>query len=583
MMSGSCPCPAGEAKGRFWLGMRFGKAFRLLGRRRLVFVWLIAERIAVGFCDLALAAAMYLLFLRLQGGVPSRHFWWAPKTNLGIALTTSALVVFRALLDIQSTRAVFRLKQNLYTDFLSRLVRGYSEMQWGRFVERNRGELSTHSVHTVKECANFYHHCIEMIAAVVVVTAMAAALLYQSPIVACGLGIAMLMFYSVHQLIVLQKLQLAAANLEHSVRTLQKHLLDMFSSGKEIRTYKNHAFFYERVGEQAEGVAAGSVRVTVLPQIARILTDQSVVLLFLCIVIVVQLQHGSTSHMLSLLVFYFVLSRRLLPLISHISFMSSHMESSYETVKTLDSELSECLLYHEPLLPLRLPANAEFAAELDDVSFSFQDGVPIVRNATFRLRKGERVLLQGPSGSGKSSLLNLIAGVSQPTSGVVRVDPASLAYVPQEVSLLDDSIRSNLLFGLPNKSDAELMRALTVARLDDFVASEPLGLETRIGDSGVLFSGGQRQRLGLARAILRGATLLLLDEATSALDEATERQVLENLSSTGMTILFVTHRTHTQSFADRVLRIQEGCLTEQSSPASRNVCDFAAMPNVLEM
>jgi len=95
-------------------------------------------------------------------------------------------------------------------------------------------------------------------------------------------------------------------------------------------------------------------------------------------------------------------------------------------------------------------------------------------------------------------------------------------------------------------------------------AAQPFGLETSVGDNGALFSGGQRQRLGLARAILRGARLLLLDEATSALDEENERQVLENLSASGKAVLLVTHRALTRIFGHRVFQLQEGCLIEES-------------------
>jgi ABC-type bacteriocin/lantibiotic exporter with double-glycine peptidase domain len=186
-----------------------------------------------------------------------------------------------------------------------------------------------------------------------------------------------------------------------------------------------------------------------------------------------------------------------------------------------------------------------------------------LRDVNLCIRDGETVVLHGASGIGKSSLLNLIAGVSQPSTGVVRVDRVSIAYVPQEIPLLDDSIKNNLLFGLAAKSDKELMKALALAKLDEFVAAQPLGLETGVGDNGALFSGGERQRLGLARAILRGGRLLLLDEATSALDAENERQVLENLSASGVAILLVTHRVHTRMFGHRVFRIEEGSLIEE--------------------
>lgn len=559
-------CPAGvtDIKNPFSFVRNLRSAVSLLGiGRRLSFVWLIAERVAVGICDLLLAGAMYLLFLLLQGGSPSHHFWWIPRTTLTAASITLGLVVLRASMDLFSTHSVAGYIQDLYRNFLLRLTHGYSEMCWSRFVERNRSELLNHAISTACEAANFYRHCIEMIAAVTVVMVMTVALVYKSPAVACGLGFAVILFYGVHRFLIRKHLQLAASNREQFLRMLQRSLSDMFTSGKEIRTYGNQDFFHDRIGEQAGLLAASNRRVAFLPQVARILSDQGVVLLFLCVVVAVQLRHGDVRQLLSLLVFYFVISRRLLPLISQISFFAGQVESSYENVRIVDSELRECFLYRAPIRATQLPA-AGFVLELEQVSFSFDEGVPILWNVNLRLREGESIVLRGVSGSGKSSLLNLIAGVSQSATGVVRVDRASVAYVPQEIALLDDSIRNNLLFGLSEKSDADLMNALAAAKLNEFVAAQPLGLETDVGDNGILFSGGQRQRLGLARAILRGATLLLLDEATSALDEENEGQVLKNLGTAGIAVVLATHRVHKQFCDQRVFWLQDGLLIEES-------------------
>jgi len=525
-------------------------------------MWLIVERVAVGFCDLLLAGAMYLLFLLLQGASPTHHRWWTPKTTLTAALVTAALVLLRTLMDLSSTHSVVGHIQNLYTEILLRLTHGYNEMQWSHYAQRNRSELLNHAMYTAREAANFYHLGIEILASSAVVMAMTLALIYQSPAAACGLCIAVSLFYGVHRLLIRKKLQRYASEREQSLRILQRSLADMFSSGKEIRSYGIEAFFHDRISRQAQSATVSHLHVALLPQIARILADQGVVLLFLCIVIAVQLRHGETRQLLSLLVFYFVLSRRLLPLISQISFMAGQMESSYESVQIVAGELNDCLLYRTAAPAVQIP-DGDLVIKLDQVSFSFSEGSPILRNVTFCLRRGETIMLRGVSGSGKSSLLNLIAGVLQPTTGIVRVNRASMAYVPQDVALLDDSIRNNLLFGLAAKSDAELMNALTVANLKEFVAAQPLGLDTGVGDNGVLFSGGQRQRLGIARAVLRGASLLLLDEATSALDEENESQVLENLSASGMAVLHVTHRVHRQAFAQRVFRLQEGYLIQE--------------------
>jgi ABC-type bacteriocin/lantibiotic exporter with double-glycine peptidase domain len=512
-----------------------------------------------------MAAAMYLLFMLLQGRSPAHSSSWLPKTTLSAALLTAALVALRAMADLLSSRSLARHVQNLYTSFLLRLTQGYNQMQWTRFVERNRSELLSRALYTAREAAEFYQSCVEMAAAAAIVAIMVAALIYQSLLVASLLGGALALFYGVHRLLIRRHLQTAASSRELSLRALQRNLADMLSAGKEIRAYGNQHFFLGRIGLDAKRLAASSWRLVLLPQIARIIADQGAVLLFLVILIAVELRKGDARQLLSLLVFYFVISRRLLPLISQISLNAGQMESSFENVRILDNEIKEGARWRASAQPAQ-PPRPGFVIELGNVSFSFTDGEPLLRDVAFCLCEGQVAVLHGASGIGKSTLLNLIAGISQPTAGTVRIDRANIAYVPQEVPLLDDSIRNNLLFGLPAKNDSELMAALATAMLDDFVAAQPLGLDTRVGDNGAVVSGGQRQRLGLVRAILRGGNLLLLDEATSALDEENERKVLENLSASGLAILLVTHRIYTQAFAHRIFHLQAGRLIEEEPP-----------------
>jgi ABC-type multidrug transport system fused ATPase/permease subunit len=518
---------------------------------------------------------MYLLFMLLQGRAPTLERWWMPRTILSAALLTSGLVVVRAMADVFSSRLVFRNIQDLYNDLLLRLTQGYSQMRWSRFVERNRSELTNHALNTAREAADFYHRCIEMVAGAATVAVMTIALIYQSPISALGFACALTAFYGVHRLFIRRKVQEAASNREQFLSLLNRNVAGMFSAGKEMRTYRNQAFFLDRICEQAKRLAVSNHRIVLLPQVARVIADQGTVLLFLCMIIAVELQKGDTRQLLSLLAFYFVLSRRLLPLISQLSLIAGQMESSYQNVRIVDSELKECCECAITKSSASLPA-AGLAAELCHVDFWFQKDAPILRDVNISLHKGETIVLRGVSGSGKSALLDLIAGLSQPVGGVVRVDRAGIAYVPQDIPLLDDSIRNNLLFGLPQKSDDQLVEALALARLDESVAALPLGLETGVGDNGVLFSGGERQRLGLARAILRGGQLLLLDEATSALDEENERRVLENLRASGLAIVLVTHRLHALQSDHREYRLQDGYLIEVPRPHDSESVALAA-------
>jgi ABC-type bacteriocin/lantibiotic exporter with double-glycine peptidase domain len=537
---------------------------------RLRLIWLTGLRIIVGLCDLLLAAAMYVLFVLLQGR-PSAHHFWLPRSTLAAALATSAIVVLRSALEIISIRSVVEYIQGFYTNLLLSLTRGYTEMRWDRFVECNRSELLNHIVNTAREASYFYHLSIELAAAITVVAAMTCALIYQSPLAASGLLLAASVFYGIHRFFIRERLREAAAKKEDSSQHLLRTLADMFSSGKELRTYSNQVFFYERVRTQARSMARETQRLMVLPQVAKILSDQGVVFAFLLMVVAVELRHGDVRHMLSILVFYFVLSRRLLPLISQIAFMAGQMEGSFQSALVVDKQLHECEHNISPALPKQLP-NTGFVLELENINFRFGESAPLLQNLHLRQRVGEIVVIRGLSGSGKSSLLNLVAGVSQLATGTIRVDRDKIAYVPQEIVLLDDSIRNNLLFGMSDRSDVDLMKALAAAELDEFAAALPMGLDTRVGDNGILFSGGQRQRLGIARAILRGVTLLLLDEATSSLDEQSETLVLENLKKYEVGVIFVTHRLHARCFGDREFHLEGGQLIEQENSS-------AGMPN----
>jgi subfamily B ATP-binding cassette protein MsbA len=216
------------------------------------------------------------------------------------------------------------------------------------------------------------------------------------------------------------------------------------------------------------------------------------------------------------------------------------------------------------------------AIEFREVSFRYNGGDLVLENVTFAIRKGEVVAIVGPSGSGKSTMADLIPRFYDPTSGSVAIDGRDLrsvdlkslrdkiGIVTQETILFNDTVRNNIAYGLDRCPLEDIVRAAKAANAHAFVSEMPGAYDAHIGERGVKISGGERQRLALARAILKNPPILILDEATSALDTESEllvQQAIENLMA-GRTSVVIAHRLSTIQHADRILVVDNGRIVE---------------------
>lgn len=234
-----------------------------------------------------------------------------------------------------------------------------------------------------------------------------------------------------------------------------------------------------------------------------------------------------------------------------------------------------------PAMRLTPPDDGSPVIELDDVSFAYDEGNPVLRGVTFRAGRGEKVALVGESGGGKSTLVNLILGFYRPTGGTLSVCGAdvrdvdmdelrnSIGVVFQDAALFSGTIRENIAYGRPDATYAEIEDAARRANADGFIRRFPDGYDTTIGERGLKLSGGQKQRVAIARAILKDAPVLLLDEATSALDTKAEREVQRGLEQLmeGRTTIIIAHRLSTISNVDTVVTLDRGRVDEVGSPA----------------
>ena len=215
----------------------------------------------------------------------------------------------------------------------------------------------------------------------------------------------------------------------------------------------------------------------------------------------------------------------------------------------------------------------------NNLSFEYESGITVLKDVSFKAKPGTITAIIGPTGSGKTTLMSLLLRLYEPKSGSIEVDNISLnkfqisslrekiAIALQENVLFSLSIRDNIKYVAPEADDQVINKAIEIACMDDYIHNLPEGLDTVLSDRGGKLSTGQRQRLSIARALVRNTPILILDEPTAALDAITEQKVLSNLSAWGKdkVIFLITHRISTIRRADNILYLDSGKIIENGT------------------
>lgn len=358
---------------------------------------------------------------------------------------------------------------------------------------------------------------------------------------------------------------------------------DIAKGLKEIKTLGKEQFFMKLIVDAANVVAKTSVRLLFSSTIPRNLIELVLIILIVAIV-GINISNGVEISSMFITLGMFVAGMvRIAPLLSSLQASWNTLIFSKEPIIKLSLLLQKQntkssqsnTAKRKAVSSSRQLIKEDFKnLELNKISYRYPNSKDnAIENINLKINKGDFIGLIGPSGSGKSSLVNLILGFLESGTGSIKFNGhdlleniydwrAKCAYLPQDIFLINGSLKENITFEEKLQKPELLEKAITMSKLSDFVQTLPEGLETNMGDGGIRLSGGQKQRVAIARAIYHEREIILLDESTSALDPTTEKEVMEELVGlrNHKTIIAIAHRISTLKECNKIYRLNNGCI-----------------------
>ncbi len=358
-----------------------------------------------------------------------------------------------------------------------------------------------------------------------------------------------------------------------------QQVIQALTNYREVFVRNRRSHYAQKFSDVRQQLATVSAEMAFMPNISKYVLEIALVVGAIVIAASQFLTRDAVSAISSMTVFL-AASTRIAPAVLRVQQGLLGIKASVGSAKPTIEMIEELLLSSE--LPKNLETidfkYASFVPIIECENVSFDYGMkPVLEGVNLKIHRGEKVALLGPSGAGKTTLMDLMIGILEPSAGSVRISGLSpidaickfqgaIAYVPQNIALIEGTIAENVRLGFTAEliPDELVWQALASAELDEFVRNLPGQLQYAIGENGTRLSGGQRQRLGIARALVTKPLLVFMDEATSALDSETETKVAETISKLGesVTVVMIAHRVTTANTATRRIQVSSQSVIE---------------------
>jgi len=497
------------------------------------------------------------------------------KSLLIILSCIGFLYIFKTIfltfiLDWQN-KFVFNLQANISKDLYQR----YLNQPYQFYLSTNTSDVTKNILIEVQLLVKYFIALINLFNEGLLLSTIFFTLLIIEPVGVIGIGTIFLIFgYSFFK-ITNARIHTYGQERKKYDAAISRLILEGYGGSKEIKLLDRSSYFIDQFNFYSDQKKRISANQSTFAQVPRLYIELLAVLSVVGLVAIMLFQEYPTEEIISKVGVFVVAVFRIIPSYSKISAALQNVKFNSVVLDIIYQKLRELKIEE-----ISDEVKVEFKKEIkfDSVFFRYSNSEKnVLNNIDFSIKKGQTVGFIGVSGSGKSTIIDLFNGLLKPNAGLIKIDNIPLekclkswqqkiGYVPQQNFLTDSSIASNIAFGLPEEEidQIKLSNAIQKAELEKFIESLPEGVQTKVGERGLQISGGQMQRIGIARALYNDPEVLIFDEATSALDEKTEINVLSGIRELkkSKTIIVITHRKNALKDCDKVYKLDGGVLEE---------------------